>query len=205
MSPIETALRQLPALLQDRQAELRLCVRVTASAVLTLVIGKWLDVPLVLWSVLTAVIVTQTSVGRSLKATIDYFMGTVGGANYAGTVAALIPHEGELALLGVLALAVAPLVLLASINSSFNVGPFTAVIVVLAPTVTHSTPIESAFFRLIEVGLGAVTGLVVSLTVFPARARELAIESAARMLGQVAQALPNIFTVFTGTLSPTSI
>src|SRR5258708_39079637 len=150
MSPIETALRRLLTLLQDRQAELRLCVRVTASALLTLVIGKWLDVPLVLWSVLTAVIVTQTSVGRSLKATIDYFVGTLGGAIYAGTVAALIPHEGELALLGVLAIAVAPLVLLASINSSFNVAPYTALIVVQAPTIPHSTPIASAFFLLIQ-------------------------------------------------------
>jgi uncharacterized membrane protein YccC len=205
MSPIATASTWLRTLLRDRQAELKLGVRVTLSAVLTLVLGQLLNVPLVLWAVLTAVIVTQTSVGRSLKTTIDYFVGTLGGAVYAGTVAALIPHDGEFALLGVLAIAVAPLVVLAAINSSFNVAPFTAVIVVLAPTITHSTPIESAFYRLIEVALGAVTGLVVSLTVFPARARELAIESAARMLGQVAQALQDIFAGFTGTLDATSI
>jgi uncharacterized membrane protein YccC len=205
MSPISPFWSRLRTLLQDRQAEFRLCVRVTVSAVLTLVLGQLLDVPLVLWAVLTAVIVTQTSVGRSLKATIDYFVGTLGGAVYAGTVAALIPHAGELALLGVLAIAVAPLVLLASINSSFNVAPFTAIIVVLAPTITHSTPIESAFYRLIEVALGALTGLLVSLTVFPARAHELAITAAARMLDQVAQALQDIFAGFTGTLDATSI
>jgi uncharacterized membrane protein YccC len=170
-----------------------------------LVIGQWLNVPLVLWAVLTAVIVTQTSVGRSLKATIDYFVGTLGGAVYAGTVAALIPHTSELALLGVLAIAVAPLVLLASINSSFNVAPFTAIIVVLAPTITHSTPIESAFYRLIEVALGATMGLLVSLTVFPARAHALAIEAAARMLDLVAQALQDIFAGFTGALDATAI
>jgi len=205
MSQIATAGTRLLTLLQDRQAELRLCVRVTASAVLTLVIGQLLEVPLVLWAVLTAVIVTQTSVGRSLKATLDYFIGTLGGAIYAGTVAALIPHASELALLGVLALAVAPLVLLASINSSFNVAPFTAIIVVLAPTITHSTPIESAFFRLIEVGLGALMGLLVSLTVFPARAQALAVENAARMLDLVAQALTDLFAGFTGALDAAAI
>jgi uncharacterized membrane protein YccC len=205
MSPIATAWSRLRIFFQSRQAELRLCVRVTASALLTLVIGQWLNVPLVLWAVLTAVIVTQTSVGGSLKATIDYFIGTLGGALYAGTVAALIPHEGELALLGVLALAVAPLVLLATINPSFNVAPFTAIIVVLAPAITHSTPIESAFFRLVEVALGAVTGLLVSLTVFPARAHALAIESAARMLDLVAQALLDLFAGFTGTLDAAAI
>jgi len=205
MSPIATAWNRLLALLQDRQAELRLCVRVTVSAVLTLVIGQWLNVPLVLWAVLTAVIVTQTSVGRSLKATIDYFIGTLGGAIYAGTAAALIPHDGELALLGVLAIAVAPMALLASINSSFNAAPYTAIIVVLAPTFTHSTPIESAFYRLIEVALGAAMGLLVSLTVFPARAHALAIEAAARMLDLVAQALQDLFAGFTGALDATAI
>jgi uncharacterized membrane protein YccC len=205
MSPIATARTRLRTLLRDRQAELRLSVRVTVSALLTLVLGHWLGIPLVLWSVLTAVLVTRTSVGRSLEATIDYFIGTLGGAFYAGAVAALIPHTSELALLGVLAIAVAPVALLASINSTFNVAPFTAVIVVLAPTITHSTPIESAFYRLIEVALGALTGVIVSLTVFPARAHELAIEAAARMLHEVAQALEDIFQGFTGNLDAASI
>jgi uncharacterized membrane protein YccC len=200
MSPIASFRTRLRILVQDHQAELKHSVRVTVSALLTLVLGQWLDVPLVLWAVLTAVIVTQSSVGQSLKATIDYFVGTLGGAVYAGTVAALIPHSSEFALLAVLAIAVAPLVVLASINASFNVAPFTAVIVVLAPTITHSTPIESAFFRLIEVALGAVTGLLVSLTVFPTRAHTLAVEAAAHMLDQVAQALQDIFAGFTGNL-----
>src|SRR5882757_6590175 len=205
MNPIATAWRRLRTLIQGRQAELRLCVRVTASALLTLVIGQWLNVPLVLWAVLTAVIVTQTSVGRSLKATIDYFVGTLGGAIYAGIVAALIPHSGEVAELAVLAIAVAPLVVLAAKNSSFNVAPFTAVIVVLAPTITHSTPFESALYRLVEVALGAVTGLLVSLTVFPARAHTLAIEAAASMLDLVAQALQDLFAGFTGSLDAAAI
>ena len=59
MSPIATAWIRLRTDLREHQAELRLSVRVTVSAVLTLVIGQWLNVPLVLWSVLTAVIVTQ--------------------------------------------------------------------------------------------------------------------------------------------------
>jgi uncharacterized membrane protein YccC len=205
MSPIATAWTRLRTALQDHRAELRLSVRVTVSAVLTLALGQLLNVPLVLWAVLTAVLVTQASVGRSLKATIDYFVGTLGGAIYAGIVAALIPHSGELAELAVLAIAVAPLVVLAAKNSSFNVAPFTAVIVVLAPTITHSTPFESALYRLIEVALGAVTGLLVSLTVFPARAHTLAIEAAARMLELMAQALQDLFAGFTGTLDATSI
>ncbi len=205
MSAIASASTWLRTLLLENRTRLRLSVRVTVSAILALVLGQWLNVPLVLWTVLTAVIVTQTSVGRSLKATIDYFVGTLGGAVYAGAVAALIPHSSEFALLGVLAIAVGPLVVLASINSSFNVAPFTAVIVVLAPTVTHSSPIESAFYRLAEVALGALTGLLVSVTVFPARAHTLAIETAADMLALVAQALEDLFAGFSGNLDAAAI
>jgi uncharacterized membrane protein YccC len=205
MRPIATAWTRLRTDLREHKAELRLTVRVTVAVVLTLAIGQSLNVPLVLWAVLTAVIVTQSSVGRSVKATIDYSVGTLGGAIYAGAVAALIPHDGELARLGVLAIAVAPLVLLASVNSSFSVAPFTAIIVVLAPTITHSTPVESALYRLMEVGLGVLVGLLVSLTVFPARAHELAIEAAARMLELVAQAMQDMFAGFTGALDTTSI
>jgi uncharacterized membrane protein YccC len=205
MKPIATAWTRLRTDLMKHKAELRLTVRVTVAVVLTLAIGERLNVPLVLWAVLTAVIVTQSSVGRSVKATIDYCVGTLGGAIYAGAVAALIPHDGELARLAVLAIAVAPLVLLASVNSSFSVAPFTAIIVVLAPTITHSTPVESALYRLMEVGLGVLVGLLVSLTVFPARAHGLAIEAAARMLELVAQAIQDMFAGFTGALDTTSI
>jgi uncharacterized membrane protein YccC len=200
-----TAWERLRIFVQDHRVGLGQSVRVTVSAVLTLVLGQWLHVPLVLWSVLTAVIVTQTSVGRSLKATIDYLVGTLGGAVYAGAVAALIPHDSEIALRAVLALAVAPPAFLAAVNSSFNVAPFTAIIVVLAPAITHSTPIESAFFRVVEVGLGAIVGLSVSFTVFPARAHSLATEAAASLLDKLASVLPDLFCGFTGSLDPATL
>ena len=205
MSPIATTWKQLHSLLASRRTQLRQCVRVTASAVLTLLVGQWLNVPLVLWSVLTAIIVTQTSVGRSLKATLDYFIGTLGGAIYAGAVAALVPHAGNPMLFGVLAVAIGPLALLAAVNSSFSVAPATAAIVVLAPGFAHSTPIESAFFRLIEVALGAGIGLLVSLTVLPARAQAFAIEAAATTLDLVARALEELLAGFTATLAPETI
>jgi hypothetical protein len=60
------------------------------------------------------------SLGGSLKATIEYSMGTLGGAVYAGAIAALVPHYDEISLLAVLALAVAPLALLAAVNPHFS-------------------------------------------------------------------------------------
>ena len=51
-----------------------------------------------LWAVLTAVILTQLSVGRSLRATIDYFIGTVGAAVYAGAAGAVLATTNEVSL-----------------------------------------------------------------------------------------------------------
>ena len=205
MNRTVTAWRRLLTFVQDHRAGLAQSLRVAVSALVTLALGQWLQVPLVLWSVLTAVIVTQTSVGRSLKATIDYLVGTVGGAIYSAIVAGLIPHDSESALLAVLALAVAPLAFLAAVNSSFNVAPFTAIIVVLAPGITHSTPIESAFYRVVEVALGAIVGLLVSFSVFPSRAHSLATEAAARLLDLMASVLPDLFAGFTGSLDPVEL
>ncbi len=89
---------------------LRACLRATASAVLAFALASFLPFPLRgLWAVLTAVVVSQVSVGGSLSAGIEYLIGTVGGAAYACAVGLIVPHTTAWALAAVLALAVAPL------------------------------------------------------------------------------------------------
>jgi uncharacterized membrane protein YgaE (UPF0421/DUF939 family) len=80
MKRMATTWRWLRRLLRERGAELRLCLRMTTAAVLSLAVSHLLNLPIALWTVLTAVILTQMSVGRSLKATTDYLLGTLGGA-----------------------------------------------------------------------------------------------------------------------------
>ncbi len=196
--PIAKTWKRALALVCDRKAQLRLSLRVTVSVALTFLASQALNVPLGgLWAVLTAVVVTQMSVGGSLKAAIEYSVGTLGGAIYAGAIAALVPHTNELSYLGVLGLAVAPLALLAALNPNFRVGPFTAVLVVLGSTTTHSGPIASASYRVFEVALGGGIGLLVSFLIFPARARTMANEAAAAMIDLMASSLPGLFGGFT--------
>jgi hypothetical protein len=64
-----------------------------------------------------------------VKATIDYLLGTLCGAIYAGAVAVLLPHTSEIALAGALAIAVAPLALIGAINPTFSAATFTGVLV----------------------------------------------------------------------------
>src|SRR5262249_60016380 len=108
------------------------------------------------------------SIGRSLKTSVDYLIGTVGGTIYGGAVALLIPHHSEGALLLVLVLAVAPLALLAALKRNLAAGPGASIIVVLMPAITHPSPLASALNRVLEVALGVVVGLAVAFLVFPA-------------------------------------
>jgi uncharacterized membrane protein YccC len=165
----------------EHRVELGFSLRVTIAAVVGFAVSLLLHVPLPLWTVLTAVILTQVNFGRSLKAT---------------AVAALVPHPNAIALAGVLALAVAPLALLGAIKPRFSAATFTGVLVLLVPGIAHVGPIESAVYRVVEVAVGGITALAVSL-VLPARARTLAIEAAGHMLVLAAGSLPELFAGFT--------
>jgi uncharacterized membrane protein YccC len=70
--------------------QLRFCLRATVAA---LAIANSLNFPLHgSWMMLTAVVVTQVSVGGSLRATLDYVVGTLAGAICAAAVGLLVPH-----------------------------------------------------------------------------------------------------------------
>jgi uncharacterized membrane protein YccC len=178
--------------LRSRKTQLALAVRVTVAAFAALVIALALQLMLPLWAVLTSLIVTQMSVGRSLKATRDYMLGTIGGALYGGAIAVLIPHSGEPELLALLVLAVAPLAFIASINPSLNAATVTAVIVLLVPAMNHANPLGSAIDRVLEVAVGAFTGLLVSFVVLPSRAHSQLRGNAARVLDLIAAALAEL-------------
>jgi uncharacterized membrane protein YccC len=187
----------LRAVVRRRRVQLALAIRVTMAALASLALALFLHLHLPLWAVLTAVIVTQMNVGRALKATIDYLLGTLGGAIYGGAIGVFIPHASEIALLGVLALAVAPLAFIAAINPRLSVAPITAIIVLLVPTITHASPIASALDRVLEVALGGVTGLVVSFLLLPSRAHRQVAEAAARTLDRMARALGELLAGLT--------
>lgn len=180
------------AWLREHREQLALSLRVTVAAVLSFALSRAVQMPLSLWTVLTAVILTQATFGSSVKATLDYLMSTLCGSMYAGAISVLIPHESALAQAGVLALAVAPLALLAVLRPSFNAATFTGVLVLLIPQIAHVGPIESAMYRVIEVALGAVTALLVSVVVLPTRAFTLVADAAARTLDLMAQALSEL-------------
>lgn len=190
-------LKNTLAWFRSKKVELGLGIRVTAAAMSALVVALAFGLKLPLWAVLTSIIVTQMSVGRSLKATRDYLIGTIGGAIYGGTIAVLIPHNGEGALLAVMVMAVAPLAFIAAINPSLNVATVTAIIVLLLPMMNHGTPLDSAIDRVLEVTVGAITGLLVSFLVLPSRAHSQIRTRGARALELLAAALTELLSGLT--------
>jgi uncharacterized membrane protein YccC len=177
------------AWVRRRSAELRLSVRMTAAGLLAFAFAELFHLSQGYWAVLTAVVVIQSSVGGSLKASLDRFLGTFSGAVFGAVVALLIPHEGVLALASALLVALAPLALLAAVNAGFRIAPVTAIIVLLGTSSQQAGPLDSAIARVVEIGLGCAVGFFVSLLVLPAPAHALATKVAGRALNLLAELL----------------
>jgi uncharacterized membrane protein YccC len=169
--------------------QLILALRVTVAALSALGLAQVLHLRLPLWAVLTALIVTQMSLGKSVKVASDYLIGTLAGVAYGGAIAIFLPHESEFALLAVLALAVAPLAFIAAFRANFNVLPVTAIIVLLVPSMQHVSPTVSAIDRVLEVTIGGAVGFAVSFLIFPSRAHAMTTDAAASTLELMAEAL----------------
>ncbi len=164
------------------QAEMRLALRVTIAGTLAFAITKAFSLPQGYWATITAVVVTQASVGGSLKAAVERFMGTLAGAVYGGVIAAFIPHSSPSGIAMAMIVALFPLALLAAVNSSFRVAPVTALIMLLPPTGQAIGPLSAAIERVVEITLGNIMGVLVSLFVLPARAHTLMMEAAAKVV-----------------------
>jgi uncharacterized membrane protein YccC len=161
----------------------------TVAGILAFALAEMLALPQGYWAVFSSIIIMQASVGGSVKATIDRLIGTVGGAVAGALVAYVIPHQNVLTLGVALVVALVPLTSVAALRPNYRVAPLTAVIVLATPGAQQLGPLGSAFYRILEIMLGSLVGLVVSLVVLPARAHGLVIDAAARMLGHLADLL----------------
>jgi uncharacterized membrane protein YccC len=91
------------------------------------VIADALALPQGYWAVFTALIIVQGSVGGTLAAGLDRFIGTVTGA-VLGAAVALTGEIWRVPQVLRLMLAVAPVALLAARRPSFRIAPVTAAI-----------------------------------------------------------------------------
>ncbi len=175
--------------LSRNRSKLVQALRMTASALATFAVAEALGLPQGFWAVITALIVTQSNVGGSLKAALDRFTGSLLGAVYGGGVAFMIPHADGPTRAVALIVAVAPLSFMAAYSAGFRVAPITAIIVLLSATGSTLGPFGFATDRVLEVGLGCAVGLLVSVLVVPARASRSVLETAAKVTRLLAEQL----------------
>jgi len=176
-----------------RQSDrLWLAARMLISATAAYALAQAFGLPQGYWAVLTTIIVTQTSVGGSLKAAIDRLIGSVCGALVGAVAALLLPSHTPLVVGATLIAALTPLAVLTAFYPNFRVAPITAIIVLMSTGAATLGPFGYALDRVLEITLGAVVGVVVSTLIAPARAyvqlRGAAAETA-RLLAQIMTAL----------------
>ena len=157
-------------------------------------IAEVLALPQGYWAVFTAVLVTQASVGGSVKAALDWVKSTLGGGAYAALVGTVLPKTTPLEIGFALAVALAPVALLAGLRQTFRFAPVTVGIVILVAPVQHLSALDSATNRMIEISIGGAIGLAVSLLILPARAQGHVGAAAARILRVFADLMPRLAT-----------
>lgn len=171
-------------------AQLRQGVRMTVGGLVALGLGELLGMPRPYWAVLTAVLVTQTSLGGSIRASIDRLIGTVCGAIWGAAIALTIPHQDVAGAFLATGAAVAPLAFASAISPSFRIAPVTAIIVLLIPSAARLGVVPGAVDRVAEIIFGCLVGLACSLLVLPSRAHQLlsaAAAALARLLADLTQ------------------
>ena len=149
-----------------------LTVRMSAAGLISFWIAHMLGVAQAAWAVLTAIIVTQSSIGGSLKAIVDRFIGTIGGAGWGAAVALAVSRTPVASTGLTLVIALVPLTAIVAFRPSYRMAPVTAVIVLLGFG-AQTEIVEAALNRVLEIGLGSVVALGVILLISPPRALDL--------------------------------
>lgn len=162
---------RLERLFGHRGTEFRQAVRVMVGAAVAYVAYKLLGLDQGYWSVVTVVIVLQSSIGGTLGAAVDRMIGTIAGAILGALAAIALPHTplgtgiALMLVIGITAFA-------AAVRPQLRIAPVTAAIALLSQ-LPGVTPESFALDRVLEIALGGVIGVLTSMTVFPARSRAI--------------------------------
>lgn len=143
------------------------------------------------WSVVTALVVIQANVGGTVTAGIDRLVGTVAGALVGAVVTPILALDAPVWV--ALLLALVPLAFMAATRPGYRIAPITGVIVILAGADFHPFWLGAAY-RVLEISLGTVFGVLVSLLVFPSHAHRGIRRQCARAMGPLADLLDRFLT-----------
>jgi uncharacterized membrane protein YccC len=142
--------------------------RTAVAAIVTQLVVTALNLPQGYWAVITAVIVMQANIGGSIRAAWSRLLGTATGAAM-GIVAVHWGGSSWPALGGAVFATLMVCTAVPFLRESSRVGGITAVIVLLGGHPDMS-PLTVGLDRSLEISVGIVTALAVSMSFFPSRA-----------------------------------
>lgn len=176
------------ALSPRRAAEVRAALQIAIGAVAAFYLATALRLPHAYWSVISAIVVIQTSVGGSvLTVARDRAIGTLAGAVVGGLVAFVRP-EGVNWMMGGLAASVAGLAFFGTGRPWLKVAPVTAAIII-AGSAGPEGPAQLAMDRVMEILVGSGVGVIAILLLFPRHARQTFKLQAREAAGKAAELL----------------
>ncbi|WP_439472975.1 FUSC family protein [Brevundimonas sp.] len=176
------------ALSPRRAAEVRAALQIAIGAVAAFYLATALKLPHAYWSVISAIVVIQTSVGGSvLTVARDRALGTLAGAVVGGLVAFVRP-EGVNWMMAGLAASVAGLAFFSPGRPWLKVAPVTAAIII-AGSAGPEGPAQLALDRVMEILVGSGVGVIAILLLFPRHARQTFKLQALEAAGKAAELL----------------
>ncbi|MFC7379411.1 FUSC family protein [Brevundimonas sp. GCM10030266] len=159
------------ALSPRRAAEVRAALQMAVGAVVAFYLATAFKLPHPYWSVISAIVVIQASVGGGvLTVARDRAVGTLVGAMIGGA-AAFVRPEGVNWMMATLAACTAGLAFFATGRPWLKVAPVTAAIVI-AGAAGPEGPAQLALDRVLEILVGSGVGVVSILLLFPRHARQ---------------------------------
>ena len=177
---------------RDSWPHLRRALQTAVAACLAYAAVELLQLPQGFWAVVTAIMVMQANVGASLGQAFDRLLGSLLGVLLGGAIAIVLADAHVLKYAG-LAATVFVLVLFSARRPPLRIACVTAAIVILGDPRLGS-PISSAYYRMIEVMIGAAVASLTSLLVFPSRAGPALAEHVRRTLALNFELLREILT-----------
>jgi uncharacterized membrane protein YccC len=185
--------------LRTHRSEARHALRVMAATAGAYALYVSFDLPQGYWAVFTTLIVMQASIGATVGASVDRMYGTVLGAVLGGAGAALAafaaPGWTPLARGLAVIMTGGATAYVAMLRPNMKVAPVTAAIMILSSS-GKLGPLEAAFYRVVEIGIGSVIGVAATLLIFPARSRT----AVAERTGEVLALLSELFGRYAGWL-----
>ena len=158
------------AITPRRRAEVRAALQMAAGATVALYLATALGLPHPYWSVISAIVVIQASVGGGvLSVARDRAVGTLTGA-LVGAAAAFIRPPGMEGMAAAIAVTTAALAFLGPGRPWLKIAPVTAAIVIAGGP--GEGPASLALDRVMEIVVGSAVGVACILALFPRHARQ---------------------------------